>query len=134
MTTYVVQFRSRVFVVRDCEMCGEIERPLTHRTGENRTYYVDAGEQIKGRTISGVTSITSDDGAMTVGSLAILSTDTSDFDADGNTLTIEANTGMSFGMSGGTAGGGYEDYTATLTILFTTSAGTEEARVRVRVE
>ncbi len=114
-----------------CCIAGNI---LKHRTGENKTYYVDAGEQIKGRTITGVTSITSDDGSLTVGSLAILTSDTSDYDGDGNAITIEANTGMSFVMSGGTAGSGFEDYTATLTILFTTSAGTEEARVRVCVE
>lgn len=107
---------------------------LVHYEGESKTYYADLGEQIKGRTITGVTSITSDDGTMTVGSLAVLSVDTDDYDGDGNAITIEANTGVSFTMAGGTAGDGYEDYTATVSIVFTTSAGTEEARVRVKVE
>ena len=115
-------------------MCGELIRPLRHYEEENKTYYADLGEEIKGRTITGVTSITSDDGTMTVGSLAILTSDTSDYDQDGNAITIEANTGVSFTMAGGTAGDGYEDYTATVTILFTTSAGTEKAMVRVKVE
>lgn len=88
---------------------------------------------IRGRTITGVTSITSDDSTITVGSLAILSSATDDYDQWGNAVTIPANQGVSFAMSGGSVGQDWQKYTATVTILFTTSAGTEEARVRVKV-
>lgn len=106
---------------------------LTHYTGESKTYYADLGEAIRGRTITGVTAIASDDAALTLSGLAVISADTPDYDQFGNTITIEAGTGVSWTMSAGTAGSDDDEFTATLRITFTTSAGTEQARVRVQV-
>jgi hypothetical protein len=106
---------------------------LLHYTGEAKTYYVDLGEAIKGRTITGVTSVTSADGALSISAAAVLSADTSDYDQYGNAVTIEANTGISFTLSGGTAGSDDDEQTTTLRITFTTAAGTEQARVGVKV-
>jgi len=106
---------------------------LLHYVDESKTYYADLGEAIKGRTISALTSIASDDSALTISSGAIISSDTADYDQHGNAITIEANTGVSWSMTGGTAGSSEAEYTATITITFTTSAGTEQAAVRVRV-
>lgn len=112
--------------------CCLTDQILTHYTGESKTYYCDLGEAIKGRTITGVTSITSDDGALTLSGLAVISVDTSDYDQFGNAITIEASTGVSWTMAGGTAGPD-DGYSATIRITFTTSAGTEQARIRVSV-
>ena len=106
---------------------------LLHYTGESKTYYVDFGEAIKGRTVTSITSITSDDSLLVITLGAILTTDTSDYDQQGNAVTIEASTGLSFSMSGGTAGDDEDEYTATIVVKFVTSAGTEQARVRVKV-
>ena len=113
--------------------CCLSNQVLTHYTGESKTYYADLGEAIRGRTITGVTSIASDDAALTLSGLAVVSVDTSEFDAFGNPITIEAGTGVSWTMAGGTAGSDDDEYTATLRVTFTTSAGTEQARVRVQV-
>jgi hypothetical protein len=106
---------------------------LLHYSGESKVYYVDMGEAIKGRTIVSVTSVTSPDASLSVTSAAVLTTDTSDYDQFGNAVTIEANTGISLNLSGGTSGNEDDEYTTTLRITFTTSAGTEQARVRVKV-
>ena len=106
---------------------------LLHYTGEAKTYYVDLGEAIKGRTITGITSVTSTDGALAISSATVLTVDTSDYDQFGNALTIEANTGISFVLTGGTAGSEDDETTTSLCITFTTSAGTEQARVSVKV-
>ena len=106
---------------------------LLHYTGEAKTYYVDLGEAIKGRTITGVTSITSTDVALVISSAAVLTADTSDYDQFGNAVTIEANTGISFVLSGGTAGSEDDETTTSLRVTFTTVAGTEQARVNVKV-
>jgi hypothetical protein len=106
---------------------------LLHYKGEAKTYYVDLGEAIKGRTITGVTSITSPDGALTISGSAIITSDTSDYDQYGNPVTIEANTGISVTLAGGTSGDDDAESTTTLRITFTTSAGTEQARVSVKV-
>jgi len=106
---------------------------LLHYTGEAKTYYVDLGEAIKGRTITGVTSVTSPDASLTISGATVLSADTSDYDQFGNAVTIEANTGISFTLSGGTAGSDDDEQTTTLRITFTTVAGTEQARVNVKV-
>ena len=113
--------------------CCVGDQVLLHYSGESKTYYVDLGEAIKGRTITGVTSITSPDAALTIASAAVLSVDTADYDQYGNSITIEANTGVSFTLSGGTSGSDDAEATTTLRITFTTSAGTEQARVSVKV-
>lgn len=113
--------------------CCVGDQVLLHYTGEAKTYYVDLGEAIKGRTITGVTSVTSPDAALTITSAAVISADTSDYDQYGNAVTIEANTGVSFVLFGGTAGDDDLGYTTTLRLTFTTSAGTEQARVYVKV-
>lgn len=113
--------------------CCTSAEVLLHYTGESKTYYVDLGEAIKGRTITSITSITSDDALLTISSTAILTVDTADYDQQGNAVTIEANTGVSFVLSNGTAGSDDDDYTAWLRIMFTTSAGTEVARLKVQV-
>jgi len=102
--------------------CCLSNQVLTHYVGESKTYYADLGEAIRGRTITGVTAIVSDDAALTLSGLAVVSVDTS-----------EANTGVSWTMAGGTAGSDDDEFTATLRVTFTTSAGTEQARVRVQV-
>ena len=106
---------------------------LLHYTGESKTYYADLGEAIKGRTITGLASVASDDAGLTISSAAIITSDTADYDQHGNAITIEANTGISWSMTGGTAGSSEAEYTATITITFATSAGTEQAAVRVKV-
>ena len=113
--------------------CCVGDQVLLHYSGESKTYYVDLGEAIKGRTITGVTSITSPDAALTIASAAVLSADTADYDQYGNSITIEASTGVSFTLSGGTSGSDDAESTTTLRITFTTSAGTEQARVSVKV-
>ena len=114
-------------------VCCTSEGVLLHYTGEAKTYYVDIGEAIKGRTITGLTSVTTDDPLLVIASASILTSDTSDYDQQGNALTIEANTGVAFTMTTGTPGNDDDEYTATLVIKFVTSAGTEQARVRVKV-
>jgi hypothetical protein len=106
---------------------------LLHYTGESKVYYCDLGEAIRGRTITGLTSVVSSDSGLAISSTAILTADTSDYDQHGNAITIEASTGVRWTMSAGTPGTGQTDSTATLTITFTTSAGTEQAVVRVNV-
>ncbi len=113
--------------------CCTSEDVLLHYTGESKIYYCDLGEAIKGRTITSVTSITPSDSALTIASVAVLTADTDDYDQQGNAITIEANTGVRWTMSGGDAGAETDEYTSTLVILFATSAGTEQARVRVKV-
>jgi hypothetical protein len=106
---------------------------LLHYTGETKTYYVDLGEAIKGRTITSVTSVTSPDAALVISSVAVLAAAVDDYDQYGNAVTIEAYTGISFTMSGGTAGSEDDDETTSLRITFVTSAGTEQAKVRLKV-
>lgn len=113
--------------------CCLTDQVLLHYTTESKTYYADLGEAIRGRTITGVTSITSDDALLTMSSLAVIGTDVSEYDQFGNPITIEASTGVSWSMSGGTAGDEDDDYSATIRITFTTAAGTEVARLRVLV-
>ena len=106
---------------------------LLHYKGEAKTYYVDLGEAIKGRTITSVTAITSPDAGLVIGSAAVLSVDTSDYDQYGNAVTIEAYTGISFTLSGGTPGSDDDESTTYLKVTFVTSAGTEQAKVLVKV-
>ena len=113
--------------------CCTADGVLLHYTGETKTYYVDLGEAIKGRTVSSVTSVTSADSLLTISSAAVIAADTSDYDQQGNAITIEANTGVQFTMAAGTAGDGDDEYTTTVVVKFVTSAGTEQAPVRVKV-
>jgi hypothetical protein len=113
--------------------CCSTQDILIHRTGESKVYYYDLGEAIKGRTITAVTSVSADDALLTISASAVLSTDTGDYDQMGNAITIEANTGIRWTMAAGTAGDDDDEYTATLTFTFTTSAGTEQAKLRVKV-
>ncbi len=113
--------------------CCSTNDVLLHRTGESKLYYYDLGEAIKGRTITAVTSISADDALLTISNESIISVETSDYDQFGNALTIEANTGIKWNMANGTAGVEDDSYTATLTFTFTTSAGTEQAVLRVKV-
>lgn len=106
---------------------------LLHYKGEAKTYYVDLGEAIKGRTISSVTGITSPDGGLVIASAAVLAVDTSDYDQYGNAVTVEAYTGVSLTLSGGTPGSDDDESTTYLRITFVTSAGTEQAKVLVKV-
>jgi hypothetical protein len=114
-------------------ICCSTQDILLHRTGETKIYYYDLGEAIKGRTITVVSGITADDALLTLSTISIISTETSDYDQQGNALTIEANTGIKWTMGAGTAGIEDDEYTATLTFTFTTSAGTEQATLRVKV-
>jgi len=113
--------------------CCNPDRAFTHYTGETKIYYLDLGEWIKGRTVTSITSVTADDSALVFASTAILTADTSDYDQEGNAVTIEANTGIKWTMSGGTAGVEIDDYTATITATIVTAAGTEICPIRVRV-
>ena len=113
--------------------CCLTDQVLLHYTTESKTYYADLGEAIRGRIITGVTSITSDDALLTLSSLAVIGADVSEYDQFGNPITIEASTGVSWSMSGGTAGSDDDEYSATIRITFTTAAGTEVARLRVLV-
>ena len=113
--------------------CCSSQDVLIHRTGESKTYYFDLGEAIKGRTITAVGSVTADDALLTISSAAVISADTADYDQFGNAITIEANTGIQWNMAAGTAGTEDDEYTAALTFTFTTSAGTEQAKLSVKV-
>ena len=113
--------------------CCLTDQVLLHYTTESKTYYADLGEAIRGHTITGVTSITSDDALLTLFGLAVIGADVSEYDQFGNPITIEASTGVSWSMSGGTAGSDDDEYSATIRITFTTAAGTEVARLRVLV-
>lgn len=106
---------------------------LTHYVGESKIYYVDLGEWFKGRTISSVALPTSDDSALTISNQAVLTSETSDYDQQGNAITIEASTGVKFTLSGGTAGAEEQEYTTTVVVVVVTAAGTEIAPVRVKV-
>ncbi len=106
---------------------------LLHYTGETKTYYADLGEAIKGRTVTALASISSDDSALIITGAAIITSDSADYDQHGNSITIEANTGVSWTMAGGTAGLASAESTASVTITFSTAAGTEQAVVRVKV-
>ena len=85
--------------------CCLTSQVLTHYTTESKVYYADLGDAIRGRTITGVTGIASDDAALTLSGLTVVSSDTAEYDAFGNPITIEANTGVYWTMAGGTAGG-----------------------------
>lgn len=113
--------------------CCNSDSPLVHYTGESKIYYLDLGEWSKGRTVTAVTSVTSDDSALTISSTAVLTADTSDYDQFGNAITIEADTGVKFTLANGTAGSENDEYTATLTVTYTTSAGTEQCPIRLKV-
>jgi len=113
--------------------CCTTSDVLLHYTGESKVYYCDLGEAIRGRTITGLTSIVSADAGLTISSTGILTADTSDYDQHGNAITIEASTGVRWTMANGTAGDSAADSTTSLTITFTTAAGTEQAVVRVKV-
>lgn len=106
---------------------------LTHYVGEAKKYYADLGEAIKGRTITAVVSVTASDAALTISGAAVLGVNTADYDQCGRAITIEANTGVEWTMAGGTTGDAVDEFTAILTISFTTSAGTEQAKIRVKV-
>ena len=106
---------------------------LLHYTGEAKAYYVDLGEAIRGRTITSLTSVTSADALLAISSTSVITVDTSDYDQDGNAITIEANTGVQFTLTSGTAGSDIDDYTTTVVVKFVTSAGTEQAQVRFKV-
>lgn len=106
---------------------------LLHYTGESKVYYVDLGEAIRGRTITSITSVTSSDALLAISSASVILLDTDDYDQHGNAITIEANTGVQFTMAAGTAGDDDDEYTTTVVVKFVTSAGTEQAPVRVKV-
>ena len=98
----------------------------------NDTYYVDLAPKLgTGETVSSVTSVTCSDAALTAGSLAVLSSNTTitttERDEDGNTTTrtyvIAANKGVSFTLSGGTVGSGC----STITVKFVKSTGKTDA-------
>jgi hypothetical protein len=113
--------------------CCSSQDVLIHRTGESKIYYFDLGEAIKGRTITDVGSVTADDSLLTISAAAVISADTADYDQMGNAITIEENTGIRWNMSAGTAGDEDDEFTATLKFTFITSAGTEQAALRVKV-
>lgn len=106
---------------------------LLHYSTEDKTYLIDLGQQIRGRTITSLTSVTSDDAAMTIGSTSVLDADVTEYDAWGNQVTVESGTGVYVTLDGGTAGVESDSETAKLTITFVTSAGTEVAQVPVKV-
>ncbi len=113
--------------------CCSSQDVLIHRTGESKIYYFKLSEAIKGRTITAVSSVSADDALLVISSAAVISADTPDYDQRGNSITIEANTGIRWNMAAGTAGTADDDYTATLTFTFTTSAGTEQETLMVKV-
>lgn len=111
--------------------CGH--EVLEHYSTEDKTYLIDLGRVVEGRTITSLTSVTSDDDAMTVGSTSVLDADVTEYDSWGNEVTVEADTAVYVTLDGGTAGVDSDIETARLTITFVTSAGTEVAQVPVKV-
>lgn len=130
---FIIERRSRLFTVieRGDMHCGH--EVLEHYSTEDKTYLIDLGRVVEGRTITSLTSVTSDDDAMTVGSTSVLDADVTEYDSWGNEVTVEADTAVYVTLDGGTAGVDSDIETARLTITFVTSAGTEVAQVPVKV-
>jgi hypothetical protein len=93
-----------------------------HVTAAN-TYYVDLGPLLEtAETVSSITTIDAEDSALTVQNGVVLTVDTTVLDENGKSLTIEANTGISFELSGGTPDNG----ATKVTVEFVMSTGKTE--------
>ena len=113
--------------------CSAPETPCLRKHVEsNDTYYIDLAPKLgTSETVSSVTSITCSDAALTAADAAVLTVattiTTTERDADGNTTTktyvIAANKGISFTLTGGTAGNGC----STITVKFAKSTGKTDA-------
>lgn len=116
--------------------CGnETKDVRKHYTGESKLYLCDIGPSIQGRTISSITSmVCEDDPLLIISNSSVLTVDTDDFDGCGNPITIEANTGIQYKLTGGTAATDMRvEYTARIVVTFVTGIGTEQANIFVKV-
>jgi len=87
-------------------------------------FYVDLGPILEAsETVSSITSVTPADSNLTASSAAVLTSETIVKDEYGATLTIEANTGVSFNLAGGTTGDGG----TVITVVFVKSTGKTDA-------
>lgn len=114
-------------------MSCDVEYPcLAKHVESNDTYCVDLEPALgTSETVSSVTSVTCADTALTAGSAAVITQNTTitnvTRDADGNTTTatyvISANKGVSFTLSGGTVGAGC----SVVTVKYVKSTGKTDA-------
>jgi hypothetical protein len=99
------------------------------------TYLVDLGPMLaSSETVAAVVSVTSDDPALVISNAAVIGSNTETTDSDGDLVTIEANTGVRFDLSGGTLKSD-SDFDAIVTVVFKKSSGNTDAidcRLRVR--
>lgn len=87
------------------------------------TFYVDLGPLLEAsETVSSVSGVTSDDAALTIANAAVISSNTTVRDEYGDSLTIEANTGVQFDLSVGTVTTD-SDAAALVTVVFVKSTG-----------
>ena len=103
--------------------------------GETLIFYADLAKSLGyGDTIATAVSVTSEDTALTLSSLAAITINTTVYDTYGASYTIAANKGVSFSCAGGTAGTAADEYTAIVVVKVTTSNGeTIEEPFKIRV-
>ena len=92
---------------------------LSKHTYDSDTYYMDFSQLIGSRTISTVDSVTASDSNLTIAADAVLASDTTVTDKDGNSVTLTANKAITFTLSGGTEqteGPLYAEVTAKITL------------------
>ena len=104
--------------------CIEARNVVCKHVEASDTYYVDLGPILVGsEIISSVTSVTAADAALTVTADAVLTSQTVVTDEYGQSLTIEADTGISFALAGGTENNG----TSIITVVFVKDSGKTDA-------
>jgi len=117
---WVAGLRNRTWIAKCCEAganramyCVEARNVVCKHIEASDTYYVDFGPILEAsETISSITSVTAADSALTVAAESVLDENTSVNDEYGQAITIEANTGISFTLTAGTANNGVSVITA----------------------
>ena len=112
--------------------CVQSINTICKHIESNDTYYVDLEPALgTGETVTSITSVTATDAAITLGTPAVLTSETTvtyvERDEAGNrtttTYVIAANMGCSFTVTGGTTGAGC----SVITVLFVKSTGKIDA-------
>lgn len=128
---WIAATRNRTWIAKCCETganramyCVEARNVVCKHIEASDTYYVDFGPILEAsETISSITTVTAADSALTVTAETVLSQNTSVNDEYGQAITIEANTGISFALSGGTANNGV----SVITVKIAKSTGKTDA-------
>lgn len=104
--------------------CVESRNRVCKHIEASDTYYVDLGPMMEAsETVSSVTGVTPEDSNLTAANSAVLTSQTTVLDEYGQSLTIEANTGISFTLAGGTTGNGC----SLITVVFVKDTGKTDA-------